>query len=81
MKYNVPFMSPAHRESSFLHQLMEFEEDKMFVNKLNEEKEEKEETYVPNIGDFLKSGQTMESFIDEAQKEIDEMLKIEGNGR
>lgn len=78
MKYNVPFMSPAHRESSFLHQLMEFEEDKMFVNKLNEEKEE---TYVPNIGDFLKSGQTMESFIDEAQKEIDEMLKIEGNGR
>ena len=78
MKYNVPFMSPAHRESSFLHQLMEFEEDKMFMNKLNEEKEE---TYVPNIGDFLKSGQTMESFIDEAQKEIDEILKIEGNGR
>ena len=27
IKHNVSFMSPAHRESSFLYQLMEFEED------------------------------------------------------
>jgi len=47
-KYNIAFNSPRHRESSFLDQLIEFEEDKLFKEL------EEGETYVPNTGDFLR---------------------------
>lgn len=78
MKHNIPFMSPAHRESSFLFQLFEFEEDKLFLKTV--EKEEKDD-YIPGIGEFLKSEPSMESFADEAQRKIEKMLKQEENGR
>lgn len=78
MKHNVAFMSPAHRESSFLFQLFEFEEDKMFLKKAEEEN--KENKYIPGVGDLFKSAPTLEEFADEARKEIEEMLKMEQNG-
>jgi hypothetical protein len=78
MKHNIPFMSPAHRESSFLFQLFEFEEDKLFLKTV--EKEEKDD-YIPGIGEFLKSEPSMESFANEAQREIEKLLKQEENGR
>lgn len=73
MKHNVAFMSPVHRESSFIHQLLEFEEDKLFLQDNSSDKEE----YVPNIGEFLKTTPTLESFASEAQEEIKKMLKQE----
>jgi hypothetical protein len=54
---------------------MEFEEDKLFMPDISEEVK-----YVPGVGDFLKTKQTLESFADEAQEEIKKMLKMEGNG-
>jgi len=53
-KYNVPFMSRAHREISFLEQLFDFFEDKM-MNSFD-----KKETYQPNVGEFLKSNKNNE---------------------
>lgn len=79
MKHNVAFMSPEHRESSFLFQLMEFEEEKLFLKDL-EDSGNKEDKYIPGIGDFLRVKPTMESFMDEAKREIEEMLKKESNG-
>lgn len=76
IKHNIPFMSPAHRESSFISQLFEFEEEKLYSNIYD--KDENEE-YIPGIGEFLKSPKTIEDFTKEAQREIDEMLKIEEN--
>lgn len=76
-KHQVPFMSSAHRESSFIHQLMEYEEDRMFFDN---EKPQKEE-YIPGIGDIFKTPSTMDSFKKEAQMEIDELLNLENNGR
>lgn len=75
MKHGVAFMSPVHRESSFIHQLLEFEEDKLFMPP-----EDIQDKYIPGVGDFLKSKPTLESFADEAQEEIKKMLKMEGNG-
>ena len=47
-KYNIAFNSSAHRESSFLDQLVEWEEDQLFDEIMNQEE------YIPNTGDFLK---------------------------
>ena len=78
-KHNVPFMSPAHRESSFIHQLMEYEEDKMFLETFAERKEQ--ELYTPGTHDIFKAPATMKGFMDEAEREIQEMLDLEENGR
>ena len=77
IKHNVPFMSPIHRESSFIDQLFEFEEDKMYIQMNSKEDEE----YIPGIGDFIKSPATLEDFTKEAQREIDKILKLEENAR
>ena len=79
-KYNVPFMSPTHRESSFIAQLIEFEEDKMFEKMFHTDKEASEK-YVPGVGDLFKTPGTLEDFTKEAEREIEEMLKLENNGR
>lgn len=47
-KYNIAFNSSTHRESSFLDQLLDYEEDKLFEEFFNKEK------YVPNSGDWIK---------------------------
>lgn len=75
IKHNVAFMSPAHRESSFIHQLMEFEEDKLFMKEVVTDDADK---YIPGIGEMFKTAQTQEAFLDEAQREIEEMIKLEG---
>ena len=77
MKHSVAFMSPEHRESSFLFQLFEFEEDKLFFKGGNEKEENK---YIPGVGEFLRSEPTLVVFADEARMEIKEMLKMEQNG-
>lgn len=78
-KHNVPFMSSAHRESSFIHQLMEYEEDRMFFDSVDRKKGS--ESYIPGIGDLFKSPASMEDFKKEAQMEIEELLNMEENGR
>lgn len=47
-KYGVPYNSNLHREVSFLDQIFDLEEDKIFHELTNEE------PYIPNIGDWLK---------------------------
>lgn len=80
-KHEVAFMSPVHRESSFLYQLFEFEEDKLFSKAATEATTVKGGGgYVPGSGDIFRSPVTMEDFIKEAQMEIGEMLKMEENG-
>ena len=82
-KYGIPFMSPAHRESSFLAQLFEFEEDKMFAklrSEISGSKEEEKDKYIPGSGDIFKASSDLKDFAKEAQKEIEEMLKLENNG-
>lgn len=56
-KHNIAFMSPEHRECSFIAQLMEYEEEQLFMKaRQQKEKEEKnEDPYIPNIGQWLKS--------------------------
>lgn len=53
-KHNIAFMSPAHRECSFFHQMMEFQEDVLFDEYEQKKKNAKEEKYIPNIGQWLK---------------------------
>lgn len=80
-KHEVAFMSPVHRESSFLYQLFEFEEDKLFSKAVTEVATTKDsEAYVPGSGDIFRTPATLEDFTKEAQREIDEMLKMEENG-
>lgn len=79
IKHKVPFMSPVHRESSFINQLIEFEEDKLFTaHTLGKERQLK--NYIPGSGDIFNSPRTMEEFTREAGREIEEMLKLEENG-
>lgn len=52
-KHNVPFLSALHKEQSFLHQLMEFEEERMFLE-LEKEKDGPDDSYIPNQGDIFK---------------------------
>ena len=76
-KHEVAFMSPVHRESSFLYQLFEFEEDKLFSKAVVDAvTTTNKEMYVPGSGDIFKTPATMEDFTKEAQREIDEMLKM-----
>lgn len=77
VKHNVPFMSPVHRESSFIHQLMEYEEDSLFYKAVVD----KGEPYIPGAHDIFKAPATMESFINEAQREIQSMLDLENDDR
>lgn len=78
-KHEVAFMSPVHRESSFLYQLFEFEEEKLF-SKVVETGSFNEVEYIPGSGDIFRTPTTMEDFTKEAQREICEMLKMEENG-
>lgn len=79
MRHNVPFMSPVHRETSFLDQMFEYEEEKMFLPTKTEDDTDK---YVPGIGEMFKerAAATLQEFTAEAKNEIAEMLKMENNG-
>ena len=73
-KHNISFNSEVHRVSSFIDQLIEFEEDKMFRELIKEElekgKEDNEERlvkeYVPGYGNFLKKREFTPKDADEA---------------
>lgn len=71
-KHGVAFGSPEHREISFIDQLFEFEEDKLF-EELSEENE-----YKPNVGDWLKVDDlTNEQFIEQAREEMKNFPELE----
>lgn len=78
-KHNVPFLSPVHRESSFIAQLMEYEEDRMFTDSIVNSNPS--EVYIPGAHDIFKAPTTMKGFMEEAQREIQDMLELENNGR
>lgn len=81
-KHEVAFMSPVHRESSFLYQLFEFEEDKLFSKAITDSNvKDNKDVYIPGSGDIFKTPATIEDFTKEAQREIDEILKMEDNGQ
>ena len=63
-KHNVPFMSKAHREISFLDQLFEYYEDKLI-------EELSKETYKPNTGDFLRKSDDKKSIIEQMREEFE----------
>lgn len=54
-KHRIAFMSRDHMECSFLHEIMEYEEDKLFDRIIEEKVEENSDLYVPNIGQWLKT--------------------------
>ena len=60
-KYNIAFNSPNHKESSFLDQLFDLEEDKLF-DKLSSD------NYIPNSGDWLNCKNSDSSFEDEIKR-------------
>jgi hypothetical protein len=65
-KHNIAFMSPAHRECSFISQLMEFQEDQLFKEyEKNQDKDVPE--YIPNMGQWLKNDYNSDSI---ASREI-----------
>lgn len=76
-KHGIPFLSPEHRECSFMAQLMEFEEDRLFSQAMQEENKD---PYIPNIGDWLKrddSEEISDYDIDEFRAEAEELAKLE----
>ena len=67
-KHNIAFNSKEHRETSFLDQLFEIEEDNFFKELFAEN------DYKPNIGEFFKESKTpktTEQLIAEAQEELE----------
>lgn len=70
IKYNVPFNSPMHREVSFLSQMFEYFEDRLYKQTTEAPKEdsslfEEKFTYVPDAGDFLKPREGTEEDYDD----------------
>lgn len=65
-KYNIAFNSKSHRESNFLDQLFEYEEEKLFSELSSENK------YIPGIGEWLggKEPATMEESIAQLREEF-----------
>lgn len=81
-KHNIAFMSPEHRQVSFIHQLIEFREDVLY-NKTSSKKDNNNEEYIPNIGNWLKRPYNKEDFSKfdiESFREEAERLREEGNG-
>ena len=71
-KYNVPYSSTLHKEISFLDQIFDIEEDRLF-NELSEE-----QPYIPNTGNWLKQQKTTSDSIEDAIAEFrDEFKDIE----
>ncbi len=71
-RHKIPFMSKLHRECSFIDQLFEYEEERLFKDLLYRKKL----VYVPNIGEFLNID---EMDIDSMSKlAMDEINKLNG---
>jgi len=72
-KHNIAFMSPAHRDCSFLDQLFEYEEERL-IQKYKEDQDK----YIPNQGDFIKIDKNDKSSIIKSMKEEFESRFIDG---
>ena len=71
-KHNIAFNSKAHQEISFLDQLFEYYEDKMY------EEHREGVKYEPNTGNWLvpqkrSDEEKQESLIDEARREMEDL--------
>lgn len=68
-KYNIALNSSVHRESSFLDQLLEYEEDKFFEEIIHQEE------YKPGTGDWLKlhESKTQEQTIEQMRDEFKDL--------
>ena len=56
-KYNIPYLSEAHRKSTFFGQYFEYSEDKIFEDyfkKVDKEEETEETRYIPMKGNWWK---------------------------
>lgn len=72
-KHEIAFNSTAHRESNFLDQLIEFEEDKMY------REANRDYDYEPGKGEFFRffeGEKTFENQADNAKNEFEEMKKM-----
>lgn len=71
-KYNIAFNSLCHREISFLDQVFDLEEDKLFYEL------EHPEEYVPNIGDWLKVKEesSIEESIESMRNEFKDLIDV-----
>lgn len=93
-KYNIPFLSQKHRECSFIHQLMEFQEDRLYKEIEDQIKQEEldYDKYTPNTGEWLKvdisnsntsreiQDSDIEAFLEEARRIEEASLNKEKNG-
>lgn len=74
-KYNITFNSPVHRESCFLDQLFEWEEEQLFEELYNED------PFTPNSGNWIKQQKiTEENLADQIasfRKEVNEFNSVE----
>ena len=71
-KYKVPFMSKLHRDCSFIDQIFEYEEERLFKEVSQNDKTE----YIPNIGEYLNVD---ESNVDAMSRlAVDELKKLNG---
>ena len=72
-KHKIAFNSPAHRESNFLDQLIEYEEDKMY-NRVD-----KEDEYEPGTGMIFKKpdeiNMSASDLVNMAKSEMDNYMK------
>lgn len=75
-KYNIAFNSPSHRESNFIDQLIEYHEEKLYME-LNDKANE----YVPNTSNWLRhDAATPEDEIESLRNEFQD-LEDEIDGR
>lgn len=73
VKHNIAFMSLAHKESNFLDQMFEFDEDELYYEL------SQPEDYVIDSGEWLKQStqpKNVESLIEEAQNEMKEFSEM-----
>lgn len=91
-KHGVAFLSSQHRESSFINQLLEYTEDQLYQELIDNQNQKKpknsNDIYIPNTNDFIKdrsldidhtSEESMEMNIAEFRKEMEE-LRANGYG-
>lgn len=71
-KYKIPFMSKLHRDCSFIDQIFEYEEERLFKEASQDSKNE----YIPNTGEYLNVD---ESNVDAMSRfAVDELKKLNG---
>lgn len=73
-KHKVAFLSPEHKECSFLSQLLEYQEDLLFLELQEEKKTEKKDEYIPNIGEWLKDERFEEGSNEISEGDIEDFL-------